>query len=553
MRKIFILCCLCYSLTASAQIDPKGQSSVHYLLGHTHLVVSNSFINEDNGRDYTPYYMVKPDETFRHLIYGPELTISIFEADSTWGKKVHSGTFNIDTLPALRAHYRLSNLQARIIRDAGTPSAWSYCTGWPSAKDPGVYKKNDTAQHVTYYHYRFNEIPIGATLDIQFRKDDGTPLITLMFARGSISKKPFLMTSVADTNAITEMAFIQKQVQQKIKMLPEMSALYRYWSSTGLRETNTRYLPNTRLAYYFRNPTPNMSDSVFQYRLSGGKYRNNKWLPSDGFILVPSTERGAHYKLEVRYREHPQDVSMYTFYIPGAWYHNLWFEVVLVVLAVIITLLAISLYLIRNASQKAEKRRLEMKTLYAQLNPHFVFNALSSIQGLMNDHQLEKANRYLSGFATLLRNSMQTGNKESIPLQTELQNLHNYMQLEILRFNFGYEPFTDPQLDVSSLEVPPMLAQPLLENAVKHGVAALGAKGLITLQVTKDGQDILFSITDNGGGFDPSAQHDRQGIRLTKDRIALYNKLNRQQIILQIESGATGTKAMIRFKNWLSS
>jgi two-component system, LytTR family, sensor kinase len=164
---------------------------------------------------------------------------------------------------------------------------------------------------------------------------------------------------------------------------------------------------------------------------------------------------------------------------------------------------------------------------------------------------LDKANQYLSGFALLLRSSMLSTTKETIPLQTELKNLDNYIQLEILRFSFQYELYVDPALQTDIIEVPPLLAQPLIENAVKHGVSGKGTAGEIKFRIVKDKQDMLFSISDNGPGFDPSKAVDRHGIKLTRDRIELYSKHRR--ITLEIQSNTNGTTVLLRFKNWLEN
>ena len=203
----------------------------------------------------------------------------------------------------------------------------------------------------------------------------------------------------------------------------------------------------------------------------------------------------------------------------------------------------------REKNQKLQAQ-MQLNAVRAQLNPHFVFNALAGIQNLMNRHDTDQANRYLSKFARLTRSILDS--RDFITLADELALLNDYLEMEKLRFGFTYCINTDPTLDAANLEIPAMLLQPLVENAVKHGVWALGADGLITLDLQKQNDNIVLSVTDNGKGFDSTQPTGGLGLKLTQDRIKLLNELHPTTLIgLQITAPNTGTCFVITLNHWL--
>ena len=127
--------------------------------------------------------------------------------------------------------------------------------------------------------------------------------------------------------------------------------------------------------------------------------------------------------------------------------------------------------------------QIEQKVIRAQLNPHFTFNALSSIQSLMNQNKIEEANYYFTEFGSLLRTSLHNNEKEMLPLQIELQTLEQYITLEQLRFGFAYKIDVAKNINTSTIEVPLLLLQPLVENAIKHGISNLQNDGQISVEV----------------------------------------------------------------------
>jgi len=208
---------------------------------------------------------------------------------------------------------------------------------------------------------------------------------------------------------------------------------------------------------------------------------------------------------------------------------------------------------IEKAIQYEENVSLKLRSIRSQLNPHFMFNALTSIQNLMNKNDIPAANHYLSLFADLTRKVLNTSDQELISLADELQIQEDYLQMEQLRFGFKYEIKVDEAINLANTEIPAMLLQPFAENAVKHGVAPLQQGGTIQVQVDKQGNDLVLSITDNGKGFDKNTIQNNTnslGLKLSEERIMLLNELHKEQlVILSIDSRQTGTRITLLLKN----
>jgi hypothetical protein len=202
----------------------------------------------------------------------------------------------------------------------------------------------------------------------------------------------------------------------------------------------------------------------------------------------------------------------------------------------------------KKKRQAAQKINLELQSIQAQLNPHFVFNALGSVQGLVNKNEIDKANDYLTDFSKLLRNTLNNNNRETVPLTVEMHTLESYIKLEQLRFNFQFRLDTGADIPISNIEIPPLLIQPLVENAIKHGISGLGENGFLHITFTKAETDLIIEIVDNGKGFDENRSSEGKGIQLTRERIKLLNRQN-HKIILEIESEIqVGTRVRLELK-----
>jgi LytS/YehU family sensor histidine kinase len=184
-----------------------------------------------------------------------------------------------------------------------------------------------------------------------------------------------------------------------------------------------------------------------------------------------------------------------------------------------------------------------------------MFNALTSIQGLMNKNDIPAANHYLALFANLTRKVLNTTDQDLISLEDELKIQEDYLQMEQLRFGFQYQITVGEEINIANTEIPAMLLQPFVENAVKHGVALLQQNGSIHMQINKQVNNLSLSVTDNGKGFDKEVtqQKDSLGLKLSEEHIALLNQVNPDQpVVLNIDSKQTGTTITITFINLFS-
>lgn len=207
---------------------------------------------------------------------------------------------------------------------------------------------------------------------------------------------------------------------------------------------------------------------------------------------------------------------------------------------------------LKVSARERQLAGLKLKSIRSQLNPHFMFNALTSIQNLINKKNIEGANYYLSIFSGLTRQVLDTNNEEQLSIQDELKILDDYLQMEQLRFGFQYHIKVDSDLNQANIDIPAMLLQPFVENAVKHGVAALKEVGNIVIQIGKENNDIVFSIADNGKGFNKEAGNMGYGMKLSEERIALLNQIYKEQsVALTVESNTMGTTITIRLANWV--
>jgi hypothetical protein len=218
----------------------------------------------------------------------------------------------------------------------------------------------------------------------------------------------------------------------------------------------------------------------------------------------------------------------------------------------------ITLYFMRKRNKKklAENEqqkniaKLQLNSIRSQLNPHFMFNALSGIQNLMNKNEIDNANKYLSKFARLTRNVLD--DKELISLSQEKNLLDDYLQMEQLRFGFKYEINCSENLDLANIEIPSMLLQPFVENAVKHGISQKAIAGKIIITFSRQANDLDLTVTDNGNGFDTEKKNKGLGIPLSENRIELLNSIYKEnRFTLAIQSTTNGTKISLTLTDWL--
>ena len=194
--------------------------------------------------------------------------------------------------------------------------------------------------------------------------------------------------------------------------------------------------------------------------------------------------------------------------------------------------------------QKHKTVQLEMQALRAQMNPHFIFNSLNSINMFILENNKQQAAEYLTKFSRLMRLILENSQEAFVPIEKELEALELYLQLESLRFEerFKYRINVEESVDVSELKVPPLIIQPFAENAIWHGLMQKKDEGHLDIEVYKQEETLVCKITDDGIGRKKASELKSKfttarksvGMRITGDRIAiLHNKReNNTQIVV---------------------
>lgn len=206
----------------------------------------------------------------------------------------------------------------------------------------------------------------------------------------------------------------------------------------------------------------------------------------------------------------------------------------------------------QQQQQLTKEAKLKLEAVRSQLNPHFIFNALAGIQNLMNKNEIDKAHNYLASFARITRSVLDNSTKEFITVDEEMKWLTDYLEMEQLRFGFQYQISADKDLDKHNVEIPGMLIQPFIENAIKHVIPLLKEKGLLVISFHKLNNDMQVLISDNGKGFDATKEYNGAGLQLSKSRITLLNTIYKNNSFhFAIDSTTNGTKVIITLKKWL--
>ncbi len=206
-------------------------------------------------------------------------------------------------------------------------------------------------------------------------------------------------------------------------------------------------------------------------------------------------------------------------------------------------------------SIKTKNKKIALQSLRREMNPHFIFNSLNSVNQFIAQNNELEANKYLTSYSNLMRNMMETSNKDFISLTNELEQIKKYLDLEHLRFQdkFEYEIAIDEKLDMDAILVPNMLIQPHLENAIWHGLRYRETKGKLKVTFAENNQLIKVLIEDDGIGVEKSKElktqnqkvHESRGLNNVEERINLLNDLYHQQISYSISSGMDGNGTLV--------
>lgn len=216
----------------------------------------------------------------------------------------------------------------------------------------------------------------------------------------------------------------------------------------------------------------------------------------------------------------------------------------------------------RNVKSEQKSISLQQRLFRSQMNPHFIYNSLSCVQSFIISHEPDMANKYLAHFARLMRNILSSSTKELVTLDDEIATVENYLELQKVRFpdKFDFKIKVDNTLDTSSIAIPPMIAQPFIENAIEHGIKHKETKGLIEISFMQNSGYFTYMITDDGIGRDKAKEllmnenkeHKSMATTITIERLQAINRKRKNKIDLSImdhkNAAGTGCGTSVIFK-----
>jgi len=305
------------------------------------------------------------------------------------------------------------------------------------------------------------------------------------------------------------------------------------------------YRSNGDIPYRFRLQKPG-DDTLWTFTKQRQVYFSN--LPPDV------------YRFEVQAQDEDgqwSPVSTLAFRIHPPWWATWWARSLF---SLGLGLSAFGLYryrtgqIVHESRLKEEMLRLERSALQAQMNPHFIFNCLNSIQNFILKNDSDAAVQFLARFAKLVRSSLNASVEGSVRLEDEINMLNHYLTLEQLRFKqaFEYHIVVDAMLDRENTQLPPLIVQPFVENAVLHGMKNLKENGLILIKFYPDKGNLCVEVQDNGLGLQQENSNGTDvslGSSITRRRLELLNEQSAKDnisITYNTQKAGNGTIVLIR-------
>lgn len=449
-----------------------------------------------------------------------------------------------------------------------------------SSKNDGIYFLRDSC--VDYYDL-INEYNIDLIKFIEIDDDDiwiitSKEIIVLKYKQHSVIDKAILRLGIElPWDQVHSVMFDEDQVyigmEKNISKVSKSTLFYR--SNFTPKPIIESFLLNNKdlkrkKEYIFNHNENNITIKIlainynlsgninYKYALNDGKYRD--LLNTRTLNLIQLSEGNYNLKF-IAQNENGlwSEPTILTFRILHPWWRSWWFYTVSSIGLVILTYLFFRRRLIRQKKDsdiKEEIRNLEKSALQAQMNPHFIFNSLNSIQKFILSNDKEEASEYLYKFATLIRLNLKASNVKYITLKEEITLLNLYLEMEKLRFKNKFDYFlkTDSVAEeTENINIPPLLIQPIVENSIIHGIANSKIKGQIEIVIEKLEDQLLITVRDNGKGLslsDKNPSHQSFGSKITKRRLELIGKENQRNFdlynLVNEDGHIIGTEAKLR-------
>ena len=336
------------------------------------------------------------------------------------------------------------------------------------------------------------------------------------------------------------------------RRLPADPVLKYNQNTLSITFNGLQYNDNSQLEYSYRlrpsdagwsNPT--LGNVVSFYQLNPGNYK----------FEVKSHIKGFEWSKP----------ATFSFIIRKPFWETWWFRflIILIAAALIVFIFRYRLMQLKTKTEMQNHlRELEMRALKLQMNPHFIYNALNSIQSLVINSRNNEASSYINKFAKLLRQVLENSDENLISLDKELYSLQLYVDLEKLRMNmdFDYEVLMDKDILDAEIKIPPLILQPFVENALWHGLSQKEGNKKITLNIHTMHDWLISEITDNGVGREKAKEqyesfpegHLSKAVNIIRHRLIDFNQSSNPDpvsfIDLKQNGEATGTTAMVRIK-----
>ncbi|OSZ79507.1 hypothetical protein CAP35_15035 [Chitinophagaceae bacterium IBVUCB1] len=308
----------------------------------------------------------------------------------------------------------------------------------------------------------------------------------------------------------------------------------------------------------------------YRYRIT----ENSKWTESTtGEVFLPNIKPEKYYKMQCVATDDWWNSGIYTFYIykePYWWQSSKYVRIFWIAGFVLLGLLIFGIVLItryyvnRTNERKNRLLDLELRAVYSQINPHFIFNTLSSALFFINKKNFEEAYTHVSKFSKLLRSYLNSSQERYVTLSHEISMLRNYIELQQIRFEekFAYDITVDNKIPADNIKIPSLLLQPLVENAINHGLFHLKRKGElhISFMQGKNNNELICTIDDDGVGREraaeikeaSTAQHTSYGTKLTRKLIDIFEEYENMNIHLEYidkKAPQTGTIVKLTIRN----
>lgn len=365
-------------------------------------------------------------------------------------------------------------------------------------------------------------------------------------------------------NVINEMLYqrdtIYAATGKGISVIPANISLTKFNITVHLRDIrinqrDTILASNYKLSYHQQNIQMQFAGVELGGHFRNLEYtldKNENWVSLNENNLTVQFSNGVH-TVNVRAVDVNGNISnkilSLQFDIATPFWKTIWFWLIIYSVVQVVIIYLVNLRQKKRKETKLAKEiagvqtaSLEQQAFTSLMNPHFIFNALNSIQHYINVQDRQNANRYLSDFASLIRKNFEASQQSFIPLEQEIENIKIYLRLEQMRFNdrFSYKIRTDENLDTDDWMIPTMILQPLLENALLHGMMPSSIKGKLLIELKQKDRDLVIIITDNGIGIANSlalkenGRHRSMGMELIKKRIEALSRFGAHAITIKM-------------------